>query len=108
MPVPTIEIAYLGTIYAPLSGLPADSDDGPNEDDSTLLFTYYGDSGVYGHMHRRLVDVVGEDWEDTGPLDIAAAVQIGGGLVVVDTDWDGINYYGFAPAESDISFTPGN
>jgi hypothetical protein len=42
------------------------------------------------------------------PLDLAEGLQIDGGLVlIVDTDWSGVNYYGFAPTESAVSFTPG-
>jgi hypothetical protein len=38
MPLPTVEFAYEGTIHSPFSGLPADSEEGPNENDPTLLF----------------------------------------------------------------------
>ncbi len=38
---------------------------------------------------------------DNYPTDLAEFLDIDGGfLVVVDTDWNGINCYGFAPGES--------
>lgn len=104
MPVPTIEFRYLGAVYSPFSGLPADSEDGPNETDPTLLFTYYGDAGEYGFISPRLGNDLAEQAADLEPLDLAEALQIEGVLVmVVDTDWNGVNYYGFAPTDSEIT-----
>jgi hypothetical protein len=109
MPLPTIKFAYLGTIHSPFSGLPADLEEGPNEDDPTLLFAYYGDAGLYAYTSPRLLDVLDDDLDETDPLDLAHGLQIDGGLVLtVDTDWSGVNYYGFAPTESEISYAPGN
>ena len=43
---------------------------------------------------------------DLEPTERAEALRIDGGLImVVDTDWNGVNYYGFAPADSDITLT---
>jgi hypothetical protein len=109
MPLPTVEFAYLGMIHSPFSGLPAESDDDPNEDDPTLLFAYYGNAGLYGYISPRLRDVLKDDGDDTDPLELAQDLQIDGGLMLtVDTDWNGLNYYGFAPADSAVSFKPGD
>lgn len=107
MPVPTIEFSYLGTVHSPFSGLPADSEDGPNENDPTLLFSYYGGGGEYGFISPRLGNDLAARAEDLEPIELAEALQIDGALVmVVDTDWNGINYYGFAPTDSeDTSYT---
>jgi hypothetical protein len=48
-----------------------------------------------------LLDVLDDDVDETDPLDLVEGLQIDGGLVlIVDTDWSGVNYYGFAPTES--------
>ncbi|QXU56655.1 MULTISPECIES: hypothetical protein [Rhodococcus] len=42
------------------------------------------------------------DPEDLDPDELFALLEIDGAMVmVVDTDWNGINYYGFAPVETD-------
>jgi hypothetical protein len=108
MALPTAQFRYLEAIYSPLSGLPAEVEDEPNEDDPTLLFAYYGDAGLYAYTSPRLLDVLDDDGEETDPLNLVEGLQIDGGLVlIVDTDWSGVNYYGFAPTESAVSFTPG-
>lgn len=108
MPLPTVEIAYLGMIHSPFSGQPAEPDDEPNEKDPTLLFAYYGDAGVYGYISPRLLNVLEDDGEETDPVNLAQGLQIDGGLVMrVDTDWNGVNYYGFAPEESKVVFIRG-
>jgi hypothetical protein len=108
MPLPTVEFAYEGTIYSPFSGLPADSEEeGPNENDPTLLFTYYGGASTYGYVSPRLANILEDEWEDEHPLDIAPGLHIEGGLIVsVDASWNGVNCYGFAPAESEVSYKP--
>lgn len=112
MPLPMIEFAFLGTIYSPFSGLPSEAEDEPNGDDPSLLFAYYGDASVYGLINPRLAKALPDDLAkqevdlDLGPTELAEALHIDGGLVmVVDTDWGGVNYYGFAPTDSDIAFT---
>jgi hypothetical protein len=107
MPLPIIEFSYIGTVHSPFSGLPADSEDGPNETDPTLLFTYYGDASEYGFISPRLGNGLAERAEDLEPIDLAEALQVEGGIVmVVDCEWNGVNYYGFAPADSKITSTP--
>ena len=54
--MPVVSIRYENPrayIYSPFSGLPAVSEkdyDGGNKDDSTLLFTWFGNAGVYGYI----------------------------------------------------------
>ncbi|EME66615.1 hypothetical protein G352_03996 [Rhodococcus ruber BKS 20-38] len=47
MPLPEIKFNYLGTIHSPFSGEAAETEDGPNDGHSTLLFVYYGDATVW-------------------------------------------------------------
>ena len=107
MPLPIIEFKYLGNVHSPFSGLPAESDDGPNEADPTLLFIYYGSISDYAFLGHRINNDLAEQVEDLEPVDLAEALRIEGGLVfVVDTGWNGVNYYGFAPAGSDTLSAP--
>jgi hypothetical protein len=112
MPLPVIEFRYLETIHSPFSGLPSESEDGPNEEDPTLLFTYYGMASMYGFINPRLAKALPDELAaldvdlDLDPAELADGLHIDGGLtMVVDTDWNGINYYGFAPTDSDVTFT---
>ena len=109
MPLPTIEISYLNQIYSPFSGLPAETDDSANEADSTLLFIYYGNASIWDYVSPRLTPGLVEDQDELelDPFDLAKILEAQGGLVmVVDTDWNGVNYYGFAPADSEIRVSP--
>lgn len=46
--------------------------------------------------------------DNLGPTEMAEGLDVAGGiLLVVDTDWNGVNYYGFAPEDSEIKFTGG-
>ena len=110
MPLPVIDFRYLETVHSPFSGLPSESEDGPNEEDPTLLFTYYGMVSMYGFINPRLAKALPDELAaldvdlDLDPAELAEALQIDGGLImVVDTDWNGINYYGFAPTDSGAS-----
>ena len=97
MPLPIVKIHFLDKLYSPFSGLPVESDDGVNENDKTLLFVYYGDFPGFAYINERLTEVSG----DIENLDIESLNQMltidGGFILEVDTDWNGINYYGFAP-----------
>jgi hypothetical protein len=107
MPIASIAINYEGTIHSPFSGLPADTDDGPNEADPTLLFTYYGFSGSYGFLSMRLADRLPADVDDLEPLEFADKLQFDNLVVlVVNAEWNGVNYYGFAPAEDEAGQRP--
>jgi len=105
MALPTIGVHYLGTVYSPFSGQAADSDDGANTGDPTLLFVYYGGATVWGYISPRVTEQVpteAGDPEDLDPDELFALLEIDGAMVmVVDTDWNGVNYYGFAPVETD-------
>ena len=109
MPLSTVEFRYLGQVHSPFSGLPAElNDEGPNGEDPTLLFVYYGMGGAFDHVSPRFPSELTRFIDNVGPTEMAEALDIDGGiLLVVDTDWNGVNYYGFAPEESQIKFANG-
>lgn len=108
MPLPVIEVGDVGTIYSPFSGQPADSDEeGPNGADPTLLFIYYGSGSVWGFVNARLAKELPVDEDDVEPEDLQEKLEVESGiLIIVNTGWNGINYYGFAPAENSVSYPP--
>ena len=101
MALPTIGVHYLGPVFSPFSGQAADSDDGANVGDPTLLFVFYCDAGCWDYINPRVTEHVPDetgDPEDLDPDELFALLEIDGAMVmVVDTDWNGVNYYGFAP-----------
>lgn len=101
MPVASVRFAYEGTIHSPFTGQPADFEEGgPNENDPSLIFTYHGDGGAYGHVSPRLADRMPEDWEELEPLELAEKLQLESLLVFeVDAGWNGVSYYGYAPVD---------
>ncbi|MFD5808200.1 hypothetical protein [Rhodococcus aetherivorans] len=102
MPLPEIKFNYIGTIHSPFSGEAAETEDGPNDGDQTLLFVYYGDATVWDYISPRLADQLPDNAEDLEPDELVELIEIESGLVmVVDTDWNGVNYYGFAPTTSE-------
>ena len=109
MPLPTVKFRYLGEVHSPFCGLPAElNDEGPNEEDATLLFIYYGMSGTFDYVSPRFPSELTRFIDNVGPTEMAEALDIDGGiLLVVDTDWNGVNYYGFAPEDSAIRFNEG-
>jgi hypothetical protein len=97
MPIPIARVHCRDQIFSPYSGLPADGKDGPNKKDPTLLFVYYGNSGIYAYFSQRLRYSMNEDIEYLEPENLHASINIDGGLIIeVETD-NGVNYYGFAP-----------
>lgn len=103
MPIPIIETHCLTPIYSPFSGLPADGDDGPNESDNTLLFVWYGDVGDYAYISERLTDLLNTNVEEIEIESLHETIELDGGIVLkVDTDWNGLNCYGFAPGPETI------
>ena len=87
-------------IYSPFSGLPAHGEDGPNEEDPTLLFVYYGDAGLYGYVSEHLQSIIGNDVEETLVEDMHSVVSDDGGFILeVDAGWNGVNTYGFKPVD---------
>ena len=92
-----LSFAYEGRIFSPFTGAPAETQDGPNEKDASLLFVYYGNAG-YGYVSKRLKDAVTGDVEDMEPTELAARSNLPAAIVLeVDAGWNGTNYYGFAP-----------
>ena len=95
MPLPKIDIHYLGTVYSPFSGQVVETDDGSNTSDPTLLLVYYGDADIWDYVSPRvadrLPDPVGSP-EDLYPDELVALLEIDGAIVmVVDAEWNGIN-----------------
>ena len=100
MPVPVVRVHCRDPIYSPFSGEPVVSKEGPNRKDSTLLFIYYGDSGIYAHVSERLKYALHEDIQYLDAESLHNSIDIDGAFVMeVETDVNGINYYGFAPPE---------
>ena len=100
MPIPVVRVHCRDQIYSPYSGQPADGKDGPNRQDPTLLFVYYGDRGIYAYVSERLKYSMTEDLEYLDAEAVHTYIDIDGGLILeVETDVEGVNYYGFAPAE---------
>ena len=98
MSLPIARVRRLEQIFSPFSGLPADGKDGPNENDPTLLFVYYGNTGEYAYVSKRLQGSMEGNIEDVDIKELHSTLSIDGGHVFeVDTDWNGVNYYGFAP-----------
>jgi len=98
MSIPVVRVHCRDQIFSPFSGLPADGKDGPNKKDPTLLFVYYEKTSIYAYISQRLRYSLNEDIEYLEPENLHAAIDIDGGLIMeVETDREGVNYYGFAP-----------
>lgn len=98
MPLPLVQVHCLTQIFSPFSGLPADGDKGPNQQDDTLLFVYYGDATQFAYVSSAVLDAVKADPDELEVEDLQEALSMKGGFIMeVDTDWNGVNYYGFAP-----------
>ena len=109
MPLPTIEFRYLDQIHSPFSGIPAGLDDeGVNHADPTLLFVYCGGVSEWAYVSPRLPSELTRFIDNLEPDEVAESLDIDGAiLLVVDTDWNGIDYYAFAPADSEIGLPEG-
>ena len=56
--------------------------------------------GDYAYVSERLQNLVDEDVEGIDIETLYSVLTIDGGLILeVDNDWNGVNFYGFAPAE---------
>ena len=99
MPAHEVEAKFEAQVFSPYSGLPADGEDGVNETDSTLLFVYYGDAGLFAFISDRLTNILEVSEEEVTIEDIQKAImKLNGAFVLkVDTGWNGANSYGFAP-----------
>lgn len=109
MSLPTIEFRYLDQIHSPFSGIPAGLDDeGVSHEDPTLLFVYCGGVCEWAYVSPRLPSEVTRFIDNLEINEVAESLEIDGGiLLVVDTDWNGIDYYAFAPSDSEIRFAEG-
>lgn len=109
MSLATIEFRYLGQVHSPFSGLPAEvNDEGPNQADPTLLFVYYGMAGEWDYFSPRFPSELTRFVDNLEPADVAESLEVDGAIMlIVDTDWNGVNYYGFAPGDSEIRFAEG-
>ena len=109
MSLPVVEFRYSGQVHSPFSGQPAEvNDKGANEADPTLLFVYYGMAAGWSYVSPRLPAEVTRFVDNIEPEDLAESLDVEGAVVfVVDADWNGVNYYGFAPADSEIKFPNG-
>lgn len=100
MSIPVIRVHCRDQIFSPYSGLPAVGKDGPNKKDPTLLFVYYGNTGIYAYVSERVRYLMNEDIQYLDAEALHSHIDIDGGLImVVITDMNGANYYGFAPAD---------
>ena len=90
-------------VYSPFTGSRADSVDEGEVPDSSVLFVYYGDAGLYAHMSEAVRDNLrsrgfSQDPEEVSPGDLIEALEIPGAIALeVDAGWNGVNTYGFAP-----------
>jgi hypothetical protein len=96
--LPIARVHHLGQIFSPFSGHPSDGENGPNVEDASLLFVFYGDASSFAFVSVRIQELIHADVASLEIKDLANLLEIEGGLILeVDTDWNGINYYGFAP-----------
>jgi hypothetical protein len=92
-------------LHSPFSGKPAEVEDEPNERDKTLLLVHYGDASQYAFISKRLLAAVKvktpDDVAERAPAALLKSAAIPGTVAfVVDTGWNGINTYAWAPVES--------
>ena len=109
MSLPAVQFKYLDQIHSPFSGIPAGLDDeGVNHEDPTLLFVYCGDVSEWSYVSPRLPSEFTRFIDNLEVDEVAESLDVDGAiLLVVDTDWNGIDYYAFAPADSEIKFVKG-
>ena len=63
-----------------------------------MLFVFYGYAETYAYVSARLQNVGDGDVEEIKIEELSSTLSVDGGLILeVDTDWNGVNYYGFAP-----------
>ena len=101
MTLPTVEIQTpQEQIFSPYSGLPSDGENGPRENDETLLFVHYGDAGDSGlYISERLIKLLNGDIDNISIEKIESTITLEGAFVLkIDAGWNGINSYGFAPS----------
>lgn len=97
MPLREVRTKFEATIFSPFSGLPAETDSGVNQADNTLLFVHYGGAGEFGFISDRLIGILGGAAE-LSLEELKDALNIEGAFVLtVDSGWNGVNSYCFAP-----------
>ena len=86
-------------IYSPFTGNPASDEDGNiSENDSSLLYVYYGMAG-YAYISDKLTKMLDEEIEDLSMNDLASKLEDYEGVIFeVDTNYNGLNSYGFVEA----------
>lgn len=93
-----IKLKIEGTVYSPFSGLPAESEDGPNESDDSLVLIYYGDASDYGYVSPRITSECGEAITELDPSELIEKLNLENVVSFeVDANWNGVNTYVFAP-----------
>ena len=87
------------SLYSPFSGILIDPEEGADESDPSLLFTNFDNNG--GYVSQRLIDHLEEIDEDSIITEeIASKITLPGAVVFRhDCGWNGVIYFGFAPAE---------
>jgi len=102
MSLPVLELNYQEQIYSPFSGLPAHSEDGPNEKDPTLLFVHVGTVNEFGYISPRMKSLVEENIEDISLENLIEQLSVENGIILkVNRFWNGIDSYCFAPVKQD-------
>lgn len=109
MALPAVEFRYLDQIHSPFSGIPAGLDDeGVDHEDPTLLFVYSGMGSAWSYVSPRFPNELTRFIDNLEADEVAESLEVDGAIMfIVDTDWNGIDYYAFAPADSEIRFTKG-
>jgi hypothetical protein len=103
MPIQVVSVeAEVQQIHSPFSGVVADGEELGSDD--TLLFVHYGDAGEYGHLSERAKQAAAaaglSDSEGLSPEEVLAAIDVPGAFALrIDTGWNGVNMYAFAPAQ---------
>ncbi|GAA2435227.1 hypothetical protein [Mycolicibacterium llatzerense] len=73
-----------------------------------MLFVYCGMVSQWDYISPRFPSEVIRFVDDAEPDEFTESLEIDGAIMlVVNTDWNGVNYYGFAPADSEIRFAGG-
>ena len=103
MSIPSVRVSATGEIYSPFSGLAVDGETVDQGNDATVLFVYFGGAPVWGYVSHRVTALLGgKDVEELAPQEVSAQLSLTGAFVLeVDSGWNGVNYYCFAPATSE-------
>jgi hypothetical protein len=94
-----VAIKFEGQIFSPFTGMPSETEDGPNEDDQSLLFVHYGDASEFGYLNTQAEEIVEElDDEEDGvdPVDVFKRLADADSILIeVDSGWNGVNLYAY-------------